>query len=94
MSIHSVQIGIITLGLVIFVGNLHAGDVLDTYWPIDPKVIYNNIIWFGYFVGFIIAQIFKWRGRWMAYLAMVGFGILIFTNIMIVFIDSTFHQFQ
>jgi len=94
MSIHSVQIGIITLGLGIFVGHLHAGDVLDTYWPIDPKVIYNNIIWFGYFVGFIIAQIYKWRGRWMAYLAMVGFGILIFTNIMIVFIDSTFHQFQ
>jgi ABC-type uncharacterized transport system permease subunit len=94
MSIRSVQIGIITLGLGILVGHLHAWDVLGTYWPIDAKVIYNNIIWFGYFIGFIIAQIYKWRGRWMAYLAMVGFGILIFTNIMIIFIDSTFHQFK
>jgi ABC-type uncharacterized transport system permease subunit len=94
LSIRSVQIGIITLGLGILVGHLHAGDALGTYWPIDVKVIYNNIIWFGYFIGLIIAQIYKWRGRWMAYLAMVGFGILILTNIMIIFIDNTFHQFQ
>ena len=94
LSIRSVQIGVITLGLGILLGHIQAKEVLDTYWPMDPKVIYNNIIWFCYFLGLIIAQIFKWRGRWMAYLAMVGFGILIFTNIMIVFIDKTFHQFQ
>jgi ABC-type uncharacterized transport system permease subunit len=94
LSIRSIQIGVITLGLGILVGHLQAKQVLGTYWPMDPKVIYNNLIWFGYFLGLVIAQIFKWRGRWMAYLAMVGFGILIFTNIMIIFIDSTFHQFQ
>jgi len=94
MSIRSVQIGIFTLGSGILIGHYIAGSTLGTFWPIDAKVIYNNIIWAGYFVGFIIAQIYKWRGRWMAYLAMVGFGILIFTNIMIIFIDSTFHQFQ
>ena len=94
LSIRSVKIGIITLGLGILVGHLHAGDALGTYWPIDDKVIYNNIIWFGYFIGFFITQVYKWRGRWMAYLAMVGFGVLIITNIMIIFIDYTFHQFQ
>ena len=94
LSIRSVQIGIITLGLGILAGHLHAGDVLGTYWPVDAKVIYNNLIWFGYFIGFSIAQIYKWRGRWMAYLAMVGFAILILSNIMIIFIDNTFHQFQ
>jgi ABC-type uncharacterized transport system permease subunit len=94
LSIRSVQIGVITLGLGILVGHLQAKQVLGSYWPMDPKVIYNNLIWFGYFLGLVIAQIFRWRGRWMAYLAMVGFGILIFTNIMIIFIDSTFHQFQ
>jgi len=34
------------------------------------------------------------RGKWMAYLAMFGFGILIRATIMIIFIDNTFHQFQ
>jgi ABC-type uncharacterized transport system permease subunit len=93
LSIRSIQIGIITLGLGIFVGHLQAKQMLGTYWPMDPKVIYNNIIWFAYFLGLIIAQLYKWRGRWMAYLAMLGFGILIFTNIMIIFIENTFHQF-
>jgi len=94
LSIHSVQIGIITLGLGILVGHLQAKQILGTYWPMDPKVIYNNIIWLAYFIGLFIAQLFKWRGKWMAYLAMVGFAILVFTNAMIVFIDKTFHQFQ
>lgn len=93
LSIRSVQIGIITLGLGIILGHLQAKEVLGTYWPMDPKVIYNNIIWFGYFLGLVIAQLNKWRGRWMAYLALSGFAILIFTNLMIIFIDKTFHQF-
>ena len=93
LSIRSVQIGIITLGLGIFIGHLQAKQTFGTYWPMDPKVIYNNIIWLGYFLGLVIAQLYKWRGRWMAYMAMIGFVILIFTNIMIIFIDSTFHQF-
>jgi ABC-type uncharacterized transport system permease subunit len=93
LSIRSIQIGIVTLGLGILVGHLQAKQMLGTYWPMDPKVIYNNIIWFAYFLGLIIAQIYRWRGRWMAYLAMLGFAILIFANIMIIFIDNTFHQF-
>jgi ABC-type uncharacterized transport system permease subunit len=93
-SIRSVQIGIITLGLGILIGHYIAGTALGTFWPMDAKVIYNNIIWAGYFTGFLIAHLYKWRGRWMAYLAMLGFAILIFTNIMIIFIDNTFHQFQ
>jgi len=93
LSIRSVQIGIITLGLGIFIGHLIAKQILGTFWPVDPKVIYSNIIWIGYFLGLVIAQIYKWRGRWMAYLAMTGFGILILTNFMIIFIDTTFHQF-
>ena len=94
MSIRSVKIGIVTLGLGIIVGHLVAGDVIGSYWPVDAKVIYNNIIWFGYFIGFIFAQINNWRGRWMAYLSIVGFIIFILANISLLFIHNTFHQFQ
>jgi len=94
MSIRSVKIGILTLGLGIIVGHLVAGDVIGSYWPVDAKVIYNNIIWFGYFIGFLFAQIFNWRGRWMAYLSIVGFIIFILANISLLFIQNTFHQFQ
>jgi ABC-type transport system involved in cytochrome c biogenesis permease subunit len=94
MSIRSVQIGIIFLGLGVLLGHVNAGSVLGTYWPIDAKVIFSDGIWLGYFIGYIIAHLNRWRGRWMAYLSMVGFGILILTNITIVFIKDTFHQFH
>jgi ABC-type transport system involved in cytochrome c biogenesis permease subunit len=94
MSIRSVQVGIISLGLGILLGHLHAGNVLGTHWPWDAKVIFSDGIWLGYFTGYIIAQLRRWRGRWMAYLSMVGFGILILTNVTIIFIQDTFHQFQ
>jgi ABC-type uncharacterized transport system permease subunit len=94
MSIRSVQISILTLGLGIFLGHLHAGAALDTYWPVDAKVIFSNVIWFGYFTGYIIAQFYKWRGKWMAYLSMIGFALLILVNISILFIENTFHNFQ
>ena len=94
MSIRSVKIGIITLGLGIIIGHLVAGDVIGSYWPIDAKVIFNNIIWFCYFIGFVFAQLKNWRGRWMAYLSIVGFIFFILANISLLFIQNTFHQFQ
>lgn len=94
ISIRLVRIGIISLGVGILVGHLNAASVLGTYLPMDAKVLFSDLIWLGYFVGYIIAQLNKWRGRWMAYLSMVGFGILIVANITIIFMEGTFHRFQ
>jgi len=94
MSIRSIQIGIISLGFGLLLGHIRAGDVLGTYWPMDVKVIFSDLIWISYALGYLIAQFRKWRGRWMAYLSMAGFGILVFANITIIFFIDTFHQFQ
>lgn len=94
ISINSVRIGIISLGLGILIGHIRAGYLFHTFWPLDMKVIFSDIIWFGYFTGYIIAQLNKWRGRWMAYLSMAGFAVFILVNILIIFIDNTFHRFQ
>lgn len=94
ISINSVRIGIISLGLGILIGHLRAGYLFDTFWPLDVKVIFSDIIWFGYITGYLIAQLNKWRGRWMAYLSMAGFAIFILVNVLIIFIDNTFHRFQ
>ena len=94
MSIRSVQIGIIFLGLGLLLGHLRALDILGTFMPADYKVIFTDLIWVAYVLAYLISQLRKWRGRWMAYLSMSGFGILIFANIMILFIENSFHQFQ
>ena len=94
MSIRSVQVGIIFLGLGLLLGHMRALDVLGTFMPADAKVIFTDLIWGIYVLGYLISQIRKWRGRWMAYLSMSGFVVLIFANILIVFIENSFHQFQ
>jgi ABC-type uncharacterized transport system permease subunit len=94
ISIRSIRFGIVALGLGILIGHILTASVLNTYWPLDAKVIFSDIIWFGYFAGYLIAQLNKWRGRWMAYLSMAGFVVFILINILIVFIENTFHRFQ
>lgn len=94
MSIRSIQIGIIALGVGLLLGHLRAGAVLGNYWPMDIKVLLSDIIWLGYTLGYLFAQIRRWRGRWMAYLSLAGFAILVMTNIMTIFIENSFHRFQ
>ncbi len=93
LSIRSVQIGIILLGLGILLGHLRAGVLLQSYWPADPKVFLTDMIWIIYISGYSIAQIKKWRGRWMAYLSLTSFLLLILVNISVSFLLDSFHHF-
>jgi len=93
LSIRSVQIGIVLLGLGIFLGHLRAGALLDSYLPSDPKVILTDLIWLIYLVGYGIAQQKKWRGRWMAYLSLTSFLVLILGNMAVILLLDSFHHF-
>jgi ABC-type uncharacterized transport system permease subunit len=84
MSIRSVQIGILFLGIGILLGHLSNGKM---------KIAFSDFIWFCYFIGYLIAQLKKWRGRWMAYLSLTGFAILVITNISLLFIENSYIQF-
>ncbi len=93
MSIHSVIIGIVLLGVGIFLGHIQANKLLGTFWPNDMKVIITDVIWLLYLVGYSAARIMKWRGRWMAYLSLSGFLILIFGGVLVVYLTQSFHKF-
>jgi ABC-type uncharacterized transport system permease subunit len=92
MSINSVIIAIILLGIGIVLGHVNAKITIGSYFPMDVKVLFSDLIWISYFTGYFFAQLNKWRGRWMAYLSIIGFIIFIFTNV-ITIIFSNFHQF-
>ena len=93
MSIRSVALGVVLLGVGIFLGHLQARNLLGSFWYLDPKVLVTDIIWFIYCVGYILSRILKWRGRWMAYLSLSFYFTLIMSAILIYILSETFHKF-
>lgn len=93
MSIRSVSIGILFLGLGILLGHLQARMVLGTFWLNDPKVIITDLILAFYFFGYLISRTLKLRGRWMAVISLAGYVFLLASVISLVFIADSFHIF-
>ena len=93
MSIRSVVIGIILLGLGIFHGHIQANRTFGTYYPVDVKVIVSDLIWLFYLAGYVLSRIMKWRGKWMAWLSVSGFAFLMIIGIMVMFFAESFHRF-
>lgn len=93
MSIRSVSIGIILLGLGILHGHIQASHVLGNFFPMDIKVIVMDSIWLIYLVGYILTRVKHWRGLWMAYLSLGGFTFLLVGGIIIVLLSNSFHKF-
>jgi len=94
MSIRSVALGVVTLGLGIILGHLETARVFGSSWVSDPKVIITDVIWVLYSVSYLLARIFKWRGRWMAYLSLSGFMVLMTSAILVYVVSETFHKFN
>ena len=93
MSIRAVVIGIIFLGLGIMHGHFQANKILGSYVPMDIKVIVTDLIWAVYFIGYILSRIYRWRGKWMAYLSISGFSILLIVGVVVMYFADSFHRF-
>ncbi|TFG96223.1 MAG: hypothetical protein E4H13_12425 [Calditrichales bacterium] len=94
MSIRSVAIGIILLGIGILHGHVQAGKLLGTFWPNDLKVILTDAIWLLYVVSYFLSRMMQWRGKWMAYLSLTGYLILILGGVSAVYLAESFHKFN
>jgi ABC-type uncharacterized transport system permease subunit len=93
MSIHSVAVGIVLMGSGIILGHIQANAVFGAYWMNDAKIIITDIIWLLYGIGYILARVFRWRGRMMAYLSLAGFILLLIAAVMVVLTTESFHKF-
>ncbi len=94
MSIRSVALGVMTLGLGIVLGHVETARVFGSSWISDPKVIITDSIWILYTVSYVMARAFKWRGRWMAYLSLSGFLVLMTSGVLVYVVSETFHKFN
>lgn len=94
MSIRSMSIGIAILGVGILLGHIEADKILGAFWPMDIKVIITDVIWLLYLVAFLSSHTMKWRGRWMAYLSLSGFLILMSSGLLVIYLTQSFHNFN
>ena len=67
----------LTLGLI--TGFVYAKAVWGQFWSWDPKEVWAGITWLFYAVLLHERLTVGWRGRRSAIMAIIGFGVLIFT---------------
>lgn len=93
MSVRSVFIGIVLLGIGILLGHLMATKLIGTFWPKDIKVIVSDLVWVIYLVGYFLLRRMKWRGEKMAYFSLTVFLILVVGSIIVISLSESFHEF-
>lgn len=72
-------LGFFFLTLGIISGALWAGSAWGAYWSWDPKETWSLITWFAYAVMVHQRMALGWRGKRAAMMALLGFGLVMFT---------------
>jgi ABC-type uncharacterized transport system permease subunit len=93
MSVRSVFIGIILLGIGIILGHLMATTLIGSFWPKDVKVIVSDLVWLIYLLGYFFIGRLKWHGERRAYFALIGFVVLVIGGLIIINLSESFHAF-
>ncbi len=93
MSIRSVTIGILVIGIGLGLGHIQAYKMFGKLWLPDPKIIISDLIFIFYFSGYIINKFLKLNSKWMARFSLLGYIILLASAISVVTISNSFHNF-
>jgi cytochrome c-type biogenesis protein CcsB len=67
----------LTIGLI--TGLVYAKSVWGRFWSWDPKEVWSAVAWLFYAVLLHERLTVGWRGRRSAVMAIIGFGVLLFT---------------
>jgi ABC-type transport system involved in cytochrome c biogenesis permease subunit len=86
-------IGFIFLTLGILTGAVWAETAWGRYWSWDPKETASLITWLVYAVLLHARLVQGWQGRPIAWLALVGFGAVLFTYFGVSFLLPGLHSY-
>ncbi len=84
-----VGFSMLTVGLV--TGFIYAKAAWGHFWSWDPKEVWSGITWLLYAALFHGRLALGWRGRKSAIMAIIGFGVLIFTFLGVNFLLAGHH---
>jgi cytochrome c-type biogenesis protein CcsB len=85
--------GFIWLSAGIITGAIWANEAWGTYWSWDPKETWSIITWFLYALILHARFTRGWRGRRIAWLAILGFFAILFTYFGVNFLLSGLHSY-
>jgi len=84
--------GFILYGLMIVSGAFWANQVKGTYWNWDPVEVWSLISWLSYGIYLHLRITFGWRGRRLAWYALIAMIAMIVSYWGIPFTVETFHS--
>jgi cytochrome c-type biogenesis protein CcsB len=79
LSYRAIVMGFPLLTLAMITGAIWADSAWGSYWGWEPKEIWSLITWLIYASYLHARLVTGWRGRKAAYLAVIGFLIVLFT---------------
>ncbi len=94
MAFRSVVIGLSLLSAGMLTGSIWAHQVWGRYWSWDPKQCSSLTIWLIYAAYLFVRVRRGWSGRRVAYFAMIGFALLVFTFVVVERLFATAHNFS
>ena len=80
----------LTLGLI--TGFVYAKSVWGRFWSWDPKEVWSGITWLFYAALLHERLTVGWRGRRSAIMAIIGFGVILFTFLGVNFLLEGHHR--
>ncbi|MCA1960280.1 MAG: c-type cytochrome biogenesis protein CcsB [Desulfomonile sp.] len=91
---HGLPFGFFLLTLGIITGAFWASSVWGSYWTWDPKETWTLITWFVYAGMIHQRMVLGWRGKRAAVLAIIGFGLVMFSFVGVNALLGGHHAFQ
>ena len=89
----SMLFGFIWLSAGIITGAVWANSAWGTYWSWDPKETWSLITWFIYAITLHSRYTRGWKGKTLAWMAVLGFVSVIFTYYGVNFFLSGLHSY-
>lgn len=83
---------LMTVGIVS--GALWAGSAWGLYWSWDPKETWSLVTWFAYAAMVHQRLVLGWRGKKAAIMAIIGFGLVMFTFVGVSVLFTGHHSFR
>lgn len=89
----SIIFGFIWLSAGIITGAIWANSAWGTYWSWDPKEVWSLITWLLYAFALHARFAMGWNGTRIAWLAIIGLAVVVFTYYGVNFLLSGLHSY-